>query len=174
MKKVLIVLVVLVVLVVAAGAMLSGEMRVERSTVIRADLAKVHEMCGELKNWPRWGPWHDQDPTIVTTLGEKTTGVGASQRWTGKDGDGELTFTRCDAQAGITYDMTFIDGERKMPSVGIMNYKPVADGVEVEWIMESRVDVPIVGGYMAMVFEPMIGSMFDAGLVKLKTVCETP
>jgi hypothetical protein len=172
LKKIVIGVLVALAVFVALGFAMGSDFRVERRATIKADVARVHEYCGELKNWPAWSPWQEQDPTIVTTFGEKTTGVGAHQSWTGKDGAGELTFTRCDPQTGITYDMAFIDGDRRSPSVALMNYKPVDGGVEVAWIIEGELNIPVIGPYMALVFDKLVGPSFERGLDKLKMVCE--
>ncbi len=173
LKRIVIALLVLAAVFVAVGLVLGSHFRVERRTTIKADIARVHELCGELKNWPQWEPWRDDDPSIVVTFGDKTTGVGAHQSWKGSAGDGELTFTRCDPQAGITYDMVFINGEERMPSVALMNYRQLQPGsVEVSWVIEGDLKAPVIGGYLALAFDSMIGPSFERGLAKLKSVCE--
>lgn len=173
LKKIVVGLLVLVAVLIGVGALLGKDFRVERRVKIQSDLARVHEMCGELKSWAQWEPWREDDPTIVVTLGAATTGVGAHQSWSGDSGKGELTFTRCDPQAGITYDMVFIEGERRSPSVALMNYRQLEAGaVEVVWVIEGNVDMPVIGGYLALMFDPMIGPLFEKGLAKLKKVCE--
>ena len=172
LKKILIVLGALVALFLVGGLLMSSDFKVTRKVTIQADVARGHEMCGELRNWDKWAPWKEQDPTIVTTYGATTTGVGASQTWTGKDGAGELTFTRCDPQQGIAYDMAFINGEQRMPAQSWMNYTASSGAVEVEWGMTGEMDMPIIGPYFAMMSDSMIGPMFQTGLAKLKSVCE--
>lgn len=173
LKKIVIGLLIALAVFAAIGMVLGDHYRVERSITVQADAARVHELCGELENWPQWAPWQESDPTIVTTLGEKTTGVGAYQSWTGDSGSGELTFTRCDPQQGISYQMNFIDGDRKTPAIGMMNYSPAEGGVRVAWVMEGKMDMPVVGGYFALLADPMIGGMFQQGLDKLKKVAES-
>jgi hypothetical protein len=172
LKKFVIVVLVIVGLFVGLGLALGSDFRVERRAVIKADAARVHEHCGELKNWPAWSPWIEADPTIVTTFGDKTTGVGAHQSWTGADGNGELTFTKCDPTSGTAYDMVFIDGERRSPSVCVMNYKPVDGGTEVIWVIEGKLDMPVIGPYLALAFDGMVGPSFERGLEKLAALCE--
>jgi len=171
-KKILIAFAVLLAVFVAVGAALGDDYKVSQSITVNADTARVHELCGELKNWPEWAPWQKQDPTIQITYGEKTTGVGAHQSWTGESGSGELTLTRCDPQTGIAYDMEFIEGETRMPAKCAMNYKPAAGAVEVEWTMEGKMELPVIGGYTALFADELIGPMFMDGLTRLKSVAE--
>src|SRR5262245_14663703 len=101
MKKVLIGLLVIVLLLALAGLVLPNDYNFSRSVTINATPAQVHALVGDLARWPDWAPWYDEDPTIKTTMGAKTTGVGASQSWTAESGDGKLILTRCDAEQGI-------------------------------------------------------------------------
>ena len=182
MKKLLLVLLGLILVVIVAGFVLSPEIKLDKSVVINAPMAKVHEYVGDLKNWPSWAPWTDPelggDASIVTKYGPTTTGVGAHQSWTGKDGDGDLTFTKCDPETGIAYDMVFINGEERMPAHGTLTYKKVDGGVEVTWGMDSKMDKSCAfglvryGSIMGAVMKPMIGGMFEKGLAKLKKTVE--
>ena len=95
-KWLAIIIVVLVVVFILIGFVLPKNYNVERSVVIRAEPAAIHTLVGELRAWDRWTPWQEADPTIVTTFGETTAGVGAS---------GELTFTQCSPETGVVYDM---------------------------------------------------------------------
>ncbi len=172
LKKLLTALGILILVFVVVGALLPREFKVVRTVVVKAEPAKIHPLVGDLKRWDEWAPWKESDPTVVTTLGETTAGVGASQTWTGKDGAGRLRFTKCDPATGIAYDMAFIDGEREMPSKSWMTYLPSAGGTQVEWGIEGSMDVPVIGGYLAQMSGLMIGGMFESGLGKLKARAE--
>lgn len=172
LKKVLTVIAILILVFVIVGAMLPREFHVSRTVVVNADPAKVHALTGDLKRWDEWAPWKDNDPTIVTTYGATTTGVGASQSWTGEDGEGRLTFTKSDPATGVAYDMVFMNGETPMPSKSWMTYTPVTGGTQVEWGIDGVMDYDVVGGYFALMADSMIGGMFQSGLDKLKARAE--
>ena len=176
MKKVLIVLGIVVVVLLAVGFALPTEYEIEESIVIRATPARIHAWVGDLEQWPAWIPWTEEDPTIVTTYGDKTSGPGASQSWSGKDGDGELTFTACDPSTGIAYDMAFILGDTRAPARSAMTYETNGDETTVVWTMEGDVDdfmPPVVSGYMTPVLKMSIRGAFERGLEKLKTAVES-
>ena len=175
--KLLKVLVVLLVIAVAVGGLSSTEYSIERSITIQAPPEAVHAYVGDLTRWPSWAPWDEQHDDIQTTYGDKTTGVGAHQSWTSAEGSGELTFTRCDVQTGIAYDMAFImDEDTRVPAHSAMTYKPAAGGgTEVVWSMSGDwkgATPPIVDGWMQILSPLFLGGMFDDGLTKLKTVVE--
>jgi len=174
LKKILTALGILILVFVVVGALLPRDYKVSRSVVVKAEPAKIHAFVGELKRWDEWAPWKEADPTIVTTLGPSTSGVGASQSWTGTDGAGRLTFTKCDPATGISCDMVFLHGDREMPSKTWIRYEPVAGGTQVEWGIDGVMDMPVVGGYFAQMSDMMMGSMFEKGLDKLKMRAEGP
>ncbi|MFG0315656.1 MAG: SRPBCC family protein [Planctomycetota bacterium JB042] len=173
--KILIGIVVVLVVLAGIGFVLPTEYAVAKSVTIDAPPAKVHEHVGDLKKWEEFMPWTEDDPSLVTTFGEKTTGVGAHQTWTGKDGDGELTITKSDPQSGIAYDMAFVFEERRAPSKSAITYETVDGGTKVTWTMEGDIaDMmpPVMAGYMGLMMEGSIGEMFDRGLTKLKEKVE--
>ena len=89
------------------GLFLPSTFEIEKSVVIKAAPERIHQFTGDLSRWPEWTPWLKEDPNLVVTVGDQTTGVGATQAWTGGSSGGELTFTRCEPDWGIAYDMTF-------------------------------------------------------------------
>jgi len=175
MQKLLLFLAALFLLIVGIGFFLPTTYAVERRITIDASAERVHELVGDLEQWPSWAPWEGEDPTMQTTLGEQTTGVGASQKWTGKDGDGELTFTGSDPAAGIKYDMAFIMEGKRAPAQCAMLYESDGKSTTVVWTMSGDMgDVmpPVVGGYLGLLMPGSIGAMFDTGLGRLKELAE--
>ena len=175
MKKLLIVMLVLLLVFVVVGLLLPTEYAVAAETTIDAPPEEVHEYVGDLKRWPEWDPWRDMDPTIQTTYGERTTGVGAHQSWTGDKGGGELTLTKADPQQGIAYDMTFVMGDLSAPAKAAMRYEPVDGKTKVVWTIEGDVadmTAPVIGGYVNLMMKSGIASSFHSGLEELKAKVE--
>ena len=118
-------------------------------------------------------PWKEQDPTIEITYGKKTTGVGASQTWTSEQeaGEGEIVFTSSESKRGVEYDMSFDQG--KYTSKGTILYEEMGKSTRVTWSMSGDMSTPVVGGYMVLLFSPMMGDAFHKGLSTLKSQIET-
>jgi hypothetical protein len=176
MKKLLIGLLGLLLVVAIVGVVMPTTYAIEKSVTIQAGPNLVHSYVGDLRQWDSWAPWVEADPTIVTTYGATTTGVGASQTWTSEEGDGELIFTRSDPETGIAYDMAFIMGETRAPADCAMIYDTSAGTTRVTWTMEGDTRdfmPPVIAGLITPLMKGSIGSMFDLGLEKLKTVVET-
>lgn len=163
----------LLVVFVLVGLFLPSDYSVSQHAYVEAPPEKVHEWVGHLDKWAEWMPWEEEDPTIVTTLEEQTTGVGAHQSWTSaKQGGGEVTFTACDETSGIEYDMTmFFKPDKPCPSKASVRYSPEGAGTKVSWNMEGDMNAmmpPVLRGYFAKLMPKMIGKMFDKGLANLK------
>jgi hypothetical protein len=153
------------------GLFLPTNYSVNRSIIIDAKPAAIHEYVGDLKKWREWEPWTEQDPTIIITYGDKTSGIGANQAWIGKDGDGQLILTSSSPAKGIKYDLFFDDGKYECKSA--IAYEPIEEGkTKVTWSMEGSVDKPIIGGYFALIMGSMTGLAFERGLEKLKKQVE--
>lgn len=153
---------------VVIGIMLPNEYHVEREIVIDAKPEVVHQYVGDLNKWPTWSPWEVGDPSIVVTVGTPSTGVGATQSWSGDSGTGSLTFTSSDPQKGIKYDLLFEEGAYK--AVGQMVYEAQGENqTKVIWMMDGSNDMAVIGGYLSKAMDTMVGPMFDLGLMQLDT-----
>lgn len=176
MQKVLIGILLLLVAAVVAGLVMPTTYAIEKQVTIDATPEQVHAYVGDLQKWPEWAPWEGEDPTMETTFGEKTSGIGASQTWTGKDGDGELTITQSDEKEGIAYDMAFIMEDVRAPATCAMKYSAEGGKTTVTWTMEGDVAdfmPPVLSGLMTPLMKSSIGGMFDKGLGQLKSKVET-
>lgn len=162
--------------VAVIGLILPTRYAVSRVTTIDAAPAAIHAYVGHLDRWPEWMPWEQEDPSIVTSLSDKTTGVGAAQSWTSsKAGDGEVEFTECDEATGIAYDMAFINKGRRAPSKASIRYAPSGNATEVTWTMEGDMApmMPrVLAGWFKLMMGPMIGKQFSRGLASLKSILE--
>lgn len=163
--------VALIVILAAVGLILPSSYTVERSIVIDATTEDVHEYVGNLAKWDDWSPWKEEDPTLVVTLGEKSSGVGASQSWVGDSGTGALTVTESSPAEGIKYDLLFDGGTYEC--VSSITYDRLQDGsTKVTWYMSGDMGRSVTGGYFAVLMDSMVGNMFDRGLSNLKREVE--
>ena len=169
-KALIVLLIIIIALFIAIGIFLPKEYTVSRSIVIDATPRQIHPYLNNLNNWPKWSPWVENDPTLKVTVGDKSSGVGASQSWVGKDGDGSLVITESSVKEGIDYDLEFNQGQFKCK--GIFEYIPEGQNTDVIWEMRGKVDTPVLGGYFAAKMDSWVGPEFEKGLQNLKKVVE--
>lgn len=163
-KRVALALLIVVALAILVSLFLPTQYDVSRSVVIDAEPERIDQYVGDLRKWDEWAPWKEEDPSIVVTFGDKTSGVGASQSWAGKSGDGSLLFTMSSPEKGIKYDLFFDKGAYKCE--GAMLYDPIADSeTKVTWNMKGDMNTPVIGGYFAIMMDSMAGKMFKKGFL---------
>ncbi|MDX1812268.1 MAG: hypothetical protein R3240_09995, partial [Gammaproteobacteria bacterium] len=90
-------------IVLIMGLVLSKQYEVKRSIVINAPASSIHPFVEDLKEWPKWTPWQSNDPKVKIEIGEISKGQGATQKWTGKSGAGELKITKSSPDYGIDF-----------------------------------------------------------------------
>jgi len=156
--------------VIVVSLFLPRTYTVSRSVMIDAPLERVHELCSDLERWPSWTPWFRADPGMEIILGEITRGVGAHQSWRSKDGAGELTFTRCDAEWGVAFDLDFVN--RGEQAVSTIRYDRTEGQVAVTWDMTGDNGWNPIARFVGIVMDPLFGPMFEDGLERLKLVAE--
>ncbi|MGX5200458.1 SRPBCC family protein [Aliikangiella sp. IMCC44632] len=160
----------LILLFIVGGLILDNNVNVTRSIEIDASPQEIHAHLNDLEQWPAWSPWHALDPSMKTTLGEITKGVGASQTWTGESGSGGLTFIQSSASEGIAYNMTF-EGDSTEYVAGF-RYARAGQKTQVTWYMQGKMQPIIIGNYFAQLMDALVGDSFNQGLQQLKRVVE--
>ncbi|MBK1879539.1 SRPBCC family protein [Pelagicoccus mobilis] len=158
------------VLGLVVGYFLPKDFTVTREVAVEASPETLYALIGDLERWPEWGPWKDADPSVEVTLGDKTTGVGASQSWTDKDGNGRLVFTEADPKRGVWFDLLFNDDV--FVNTSSITFAESGETMVVTWEMNGSVPSAILGGYFAFLMPDMIGPLFEDGLAKLKERAE--
>jgi hypothetical protein len=158
------------VLAAIVGLFLPSTFEVEKSLVIRATPEQIHTFTGDLTRWPEWVAWLRDDPDLEVTYGDLTAGVGASQTWTSESSDGHLTFTRCDPDWGVSYELVF--SKNTYTSVRSIMYRAVPDGTEVVWHMSGDNGSNLMARYFVGLMPSLLGPQFEEGLARLKLLVE--
>lgn len=167
MKRVLAALVVFAIIFAVVGLFLPLEYTAKAQMDIPGSVKQVHSLVGNLETWEQWGPWAKSDPDMKITKGP-TTGLGATQSWESSEGNGRLVFTAVDPQRGVEYDLFF---DQFPKSTAQFAYEPVEEQkTKVTWTMKGKMEMPIVGGYLAWFFKKVISKSFLDGLENIKKI----
>lgn len=168
-KVALIIFVVLLVVLIIVGLFLPRDFHVSREISIKSNPTHVSVYIVNLNQWPHWSPWKDYDDTMTTKLGETISGVGATQSWTGTSSTGRLEITNAEKDR-IGFTCYFEDTQSEADCE--ISYVAAGEATKVTWSMSGRIETPILGGYLAMLMDGMVGPKFDHGLGKLKKAVE--
>lgn len=111
-------------------ATLDGNFNMKVSKTMKIPEQVVFNNINDFKNWVHWGPWYETDPTIETTFPEKTSGIGASYTWTGKNGLETIKTISLIPNKEIIQEIDF--GSDTKPEV-YWNIEKVNDSTTVTW-----------------------------------------
>lgn len=158
-------LVALIGVVVVGGLLLPTEFEVSRSRTIPAGADALHAQVADLEQYEQWQPWAEDDPTMTRTWGERRSGQGASYSWSSEQhGSGTLSISESVPGERVVFDLDFGGSG----AVATLSFEEQAEGTEVTWHMRGDMDLPVVGGWMALMMDPMVGETYDRGLANLE------
>ena len=160
----------LIVVIIIVGLLLDNTVNVRRQVVIEAAPQAIHPYLSDLKQWPQWTPWKALDPSIKTTIGNISEGVGASQSWVGESGAGALTITQSSLDEGVIFSLNF-EGDSTVYTSGI-TYQWDGKATTVTWYMTGNMEPIIIGNYFAQLMDTFVGQSYQDGLDKLKALVE--
>jgi len=158
LKYLLIIAVVLMLGALAYIATQPDSYDVSRTRLIKAPVSVIFNNINEFKNWEKWGPWQEEDPSIVSTYPKKTSGVGAYYTWTSKDGPGKMETIALEENKSIDQKIQFDDID---PNDVYWRFVEVEGGTNVTWGMKAEKTpfmfkfIGAISGGMDNVFGPM-------------------
>ncbi|QLE02141.1 transcriptional regulator [Galbibacter sp. BG1] len=83
-------------------AIQSDNYKIVTTRVINAPKSVIHNYLSNVKNWPKWSFWYEQDPNMKLSYGESFEGKDASIKWQSEllgNGSATNTFTSEDSLA---------------------------------------------------------------------------
>lgn len=153
-------------------AMKPNHYDVKRTKTIAAPAEVIFNTVNEYKTWINWGPWKANDPTIVPSYPEKTSGVGGGYSWTSeKDGSGSMETLALTEFSSIDQKIYF---NKRGESDVDWRFVDTEKGTEVTWGMKGDLGLmekaffTLMGGA-----EKMLGKMFVDGLNNLDSYTKT-
>ena len=142
-----------------------------RSTRVQADVATVHALVDDFREWPKWSPWEGVDPDLRRDYSGPDHGVGSTYHWSGnkKAGEGEMQIKES-TPTSVVVDLEFLK-PFKATNVTTFSLVPAGDATEVTWTM-----IGTRGALMSLMgklfFDKAIGRDFEKGLAALKQSAE--
>ena len=169
LKVVTIVLVTVVLVFVGGGLVMPRGYRVERTERIQAPVDVVFSQVNDLRKWEGWSPWKAADPTMKITYSDQPVGQGGSYSWKG-DGAGEGTLTILGSVAPSRIE-TKIDFGEMGGSTGSWDFTHEDGVTSVVWGFSGE-NSGLLGGWLTLMMDGMVGPQFEEGLRRLKKVAE--
>jgi effector-binding domain-containing protein len=168
-------LLLLLVVIVVGGALYvmiqPDAYDVKSSKTIKAPANVIFNNVNDYKNWADWGPWLEEDPSIVQTYADQTMGVGGAYSWTSKDGPGNMKTVALEEYKSIDQKIQFSDYE---PSDIYWTFEETEEGTVVTWGMKAD-ETPFMFKFAAAMsggMDKMLGPMLTKGLDNLNVVID--
>ncbi|WP_157306608.1 SRPBCC family protein [Chitinophaga tropicalis] len=147
---------------------LPATVKVRRTRVIPASPSRLFEQVNVLRNWERWSPWHQVDPTMQLKYNETSSGAGARYTWQSKHrqvGKGSMTITESRPDEFIATDMQFMEQGAAKAS---FRFEPVNNGTLVTWEVAMNMGQRPVRKLMGLMMDKWVGKDFERGLENLE------
>ncbi|MFD2824191.1 GyrI-like domain-containing protein [Lacinutrix iliipiscaria] len=169
LKYIIFLLLILIIGFLIYVAIQPNDYDVKRTQLINAPANVIYNNINDLKQWESWGPWHDNDSTIVTSYSDNTTGIGAKSSWTSKDGPGNLELVNTVPNKSVDLKLQFSDYE---PTDIYWTLEDAEGGTNVTWGMknESNPFMFKLFGVLSGGMDKMLGTMQEDGLKNLSGV----
>lgn len=160
----------LVLILLLVGIVLPSSATVERTTVIESPPCNVYAVVNSYRRFAEWSPWAKMDPNTVYSTSGPDEGVGAKQGWestvTGKGSQTIMASTPCER---VEQSLEF---EGQDPALAYFVIAPDEKGTKLTWGFTSEFGMNLVGRYMGLMFDSMMGGDFESGLSDLKVLME--
>ena len=131
-----------ILLIVTIGGALyfgtqDGTYDLTESKTINAPTSLVFEKVNDLRNWKQWGPWKEQDPNMIFTYPENTTGAGGSYSWEGNT-IGTVRTISSSPNKEIIQEFS-VETSRGIRNMNVKwNFVETDNGARVSWQMEGE------------------------------------
>lgn len=164
-----VVLAIIVILLVVA-AFLPSEVRIEKTTVMKAPAQEVFDQINCMKNWSAWSPWELADPDMKSTYEGPECGEGSKHLWNGpKSGKGAQTITLSKPCSRIDTELDFYEGGKAQ---AYWTFKEENGSTTVSWgFVSSDLKYPLDRLFGQMMKQMLQKSYID-GLNNLKALVE--
>jgi effector-binding domain-containing protein len=157
----------------AIALFLPGTTHVERSIVIDAPQATLFALTNSFARFNEWSPWAERDPDAVYAYKGPAAGVGAGMSWTSEDrkvGSGSQEIVSSTPFDEVKTRLDFGD---QGTAEAFFRLRPGEDGVTVTWGFDTDFGMDLVGRWVGLAFDSMIGPEYEKGLANLKELAES-
>lgn len=168
------ILFVLAVIYLIAAMLGKSSYRVEREAVINAPQKLVYNQISIFRNWEKWSPWAEKDPSVKNTYEGPDGEAGAVMNWAGdKDisGTGSIKVEDSNPPNGFNYTLSF-KVPFEMQSRGGFSLSSASDEkTKVKWYDQGDIAFIFRPMMMFMDMDKQIGPDFERGLFKIDSIC---
>ncbi len=169
-RRLLLSIAILLVLIGLVGMILPSSVHVERSAVFNTTPEKIWPHVSNFKSWEAWSPWFAKDPDASFTYSGDAGTVGHTSTWSSEQkevGSGSQKIVEITPNERM---VTALDFGAQGTATATFALVPDGGTTRVTWSLDSDFGKNFIGRYFGLMMDKMVGSDYEAGLAKLKTV----
>lgn len=178
--RLLILIVVLIALLVGLAFVLPDRAHVERSVTVLRPPSQIYLLLTNLRRFNDWSPWFQRDPGASYVFSGPGSGVGATLSWRSERGDvgvGRQTLAAAVPDESVTFELDFGVRGRSSARFDLVGRN---GETRVTWRLDSELPLHlderfgwnVVGRYMGLFMDRLVGPDFELGLANLKQLVE--
>lgn len=174
LKGLFIVIISIIIIYVILGLLGPKDYSVTRSKEINAPASVVYEQISNFKNWEKWSPWIEKDPSVVNTYTGELGQVGSVMSWVGDEelsGTGNMKITSATINKEVQYHLSFIV-PFEMQSKGGMTLVEKDGKTTVTWFDKGDIGFMMRPMMLFMDLDAQIGPDFEKGLNNIDSVSQ--
>lgn len=177
LKTILSILGLFIVALLFIGLLLPKKDAILVSKTLNCSAENVYNQVNSFKNWEKWSPWNQDDPTMKITYNAIASGKGCQYSWTGNE---KVSFGAMEILNSIpnqTIEMQLIY-EKNTPALTTFNITNLGDKCEVNWDMkmnypENKIVKTLFGGYIYLMANHYMNDYYTRGLINIESMCKT-
>jgi len=174
METLMYIIIGILLLIVILALVAPKNYEVSRSITINKPLSEVFTYLKYLKNQDNWSPWAERDPNMKKTFIGTDGEVGCISAWESDHkqvGSGEQEIISITEDKEITAQLRFLK-PFKSQSDAYTRVVEANGGTKVTWGFSGKNKFPVSIMMLFMNMEKAVGSDFEQGLAKLKSILE--
>lgn len=141
-----------------------GDYQVTSSQIIKASRTTVFDYVNDFKNWETFNAMQQDDASITYDYKDKTSGIGASYSWHGKNGDGTMKTIFVKENDSIAQKMNY-EGTNALV---YWKFKDTVGGTKVTYTTKGTIDfVMKFKSFLNGGMKRMVTNEFDRTLFNL-------
>jgi uncharacterized protein YndB with AHSA1/START domain len=167
------ILIVALIVILVRAASQPDAFSAQRSVTIAAPPEKIFPLINDLRAQSSWSPF-EKDPNMKRTHSGAPQGQGAVYEWDGnsKVGSGRIAITDSVAPSRVTLILEMLRPIKARNTVDF-TLEPQGNATRVTWAMQGRRPYMVKVMNTFIDCDKMVGSQFEEGLTKLKTLAES-
>lgn len=165
-------MVFIVMAAIAGGFLLPAKVEVARSIEVEVSPQQLFPYVNNFHTFNSWSPWAKIDPQASYRFEGPEAGVGARMAWSSEHPSVGQGSQEIKVSKPYEYVEVALDFGDQGPATARYELEPVGEATKITWSFQVDFGNDIMGRYVGLMFDRMVGAEYEKGLAKLKSVAE--